>query len=199
MKSIAIFNNKGGVGKTTLTYHAAFALAELGHRTLIIDLDPQSNITLYGLTEEQLTEIWQPEDPFIEDFENTVKRTQSTELATIVGSRRSIHFLLKATEDGTGEIEKLSPPVQLHSNLDLIPGRLTVHTFEERIASRWSDAFRGEPLALRTVTKIRRLCTDYAKERGYEFVIVDTSPSLGIMNKVIISTVDGFLVPCMPD
>jgi len=199
MKSIAIFNNKGGVGKTTLTYHVAFALAELGHRTLIVDLDPQSNITLYGLTEEQLTQIWVAEDEFIEDFENTVKKTPPTELAKIASGNRSIHFLLKATEDGTGEIGTLATPVELHVNLGLIPGRLTVHTFEERIASRWSDAYRGEPLALRTVTKIRKLCAEYAAARGYEFVIVDTSPSLGIMNKVIISTVDGFMIPCMPD
>jgi cellulose biosynthesis protein BcsQ len=199
MKSIAIFNNKGGVGKTTLTYHVAFALAELGHRTLIIDLDPQSNITLYGLTEEELTNIWTAEDAFIEDFQTTVQKTTPADVTVIAGGHRSIHFLLKATEDGTGEIDTLATPVELHPNLGLIPGRLTVHMFEERIASRWSDAYRGEPLAVRTVTKIRKLCTEYASARGYEFVIVDTSPSLGILNKVIISTMDGFLIPCMPD
>ena len=49
MKTVAIFNNKGGVGKTTLGYHTASALAELGHRTLLVDLDPQSNLTLFGV------------------------------------------------------------------------------------------------------------------------------------------------------
>lgn len=199
MKSVAIFNNKGGVGKTTLTYHVAFALAELGRRTLIIDLDPQSNITLYGLSEDQLADIWTAEDAFIEDFQNTVEKTAPAELVRIAGGHRSVHFLLKATEDGTGEIGTLATPYELHSNLGLIPGRLTVHMFEERIASRWSDAYRGEPLALRTLTRIRKLCSDYASARGYEFVIIDTSPSLGILNKLIISTVDGFMIPCMPD
>lgn len=42
MKTISVFNNKGGVGKTTLTFHLAHALAEQGFRTLLIDLDPQS-------------------------------------------------------------------------------------------------------------------------------------------------------------
>ena len=69
MKTMAIFNNKGGVGKTTLTYHTASALAELGYRTLLVDLDPQSNLTLFGLDVDALYQVWLAEDPFIEDFD----------------------------------------------------------------------------------------------------------------------------------
>jgi hypothetical protein len=71
--------------------------------------------------------------------------------------------------------------------------------FENKVASRWSEAYQGDPLALRTITQIRQLALEYASKRGYEFVLYDTSPSLGVLNKVIISTADGFLVPCMPD
>lgn len=49
MKMIAIFHNKGGVGKSTLLFHTACALAEQGHSVLMMDLDPQSNLSLYGL------------------------------------------------------------------------------------------------------------------------------------------------------
>lgn len=199
MKSIAIFNNKGGVGKTTLTFHVAYALAELGHRTLLIDLDPQSNLSLFALTEDQLSDIWHIEEPFIDDFANAAKTVPPTEFATIAQGHRSIHYLLKPTEDGTGEPEALATPIAVHSNLGIIPGRLTVHMFEERLASRWSDSFRGDPLALRTINRIKAICEDYATKRDYQFVIIDTSPSLGVLNKVIISTVDGFVVPCMPD
>lgn len=199
MKSIAIFNNKGGVGKTTLTYHTAFALAEMGKRTLLIDLDPQSNLTLFGLDESQLNKIWIDEEPYIDDFAAAVGNVTPEQYKSFLDEPRSIHFLLKPTEDGTGELDRLTSPIPLHANLDLIPGRLTVHMFEERIAGRWSDAFRGDPLALRTITQIRKLCVNYAQARNYDYVIIDTSPSLGALNKVIISTVDGFLVPCMPD
>jgi cellulose biosynthesis protein BcsQ len=49
---ISIFNNKGGVGKTTLTFHLAHALSELGHKVLAIDLDPQCNLSIYSLSVE---------------------------------------------------------------------------------------------------------------------------------------------------
>ena len=58
MKSIAYFNNKGGVGKTSLVYHTAWMFAELGCRTLLADLDPQSNLSIMALDEEQLAALW---------------------------------------------------------------------------------------------------------------------------------------------
>src|SRR5512133_3268346 len=44
--TIAMSNEKGGVAKTTSTLSLGAALAELGHRVLLIDLDPQSNLSL---------------------------------------------------------------------------------------------------------------------------------------------------------
>ena len=99
MKSIAVFNNKGGVGKTTLTYQLGCALAELGYKTLLVDLDPQSNLTLFGLDPEKLHDIWQIEDAFIDDFVDA-RDQESSNFENIASDVRSIHFLLKPTEDG---------------------------------------------------------------------------------------------------
>ena len=57
MKMVAVFHNKGGVGKSTLLFHTASALAEQGHKILMMDLDPQSNLSLYGLSEIELQNI----------------------------------------------------------------------------------------------------------------------------------------------
>lgn len=199
MKSIAVFNNKGGVGKTTLTYHLGCALAELGHKTLLVDLDPQSNLTLFGLAPEELHSIWQVEEPFIDDFVQAREKKSVGEFENTARDFRSIHFLLKPTEDGTDPPKSLAKPVKLSKNLELIPGRLSIHTYEDKIAGRWNDVYGGDPLAIRTVTQIRNFCKAYAEKHSYDYVVIDTSPSLGILNKVIISTVDGFLIPCMPD
>ena len=51
MKSYAITNQKGGVGKTTMAGNVGYALAEQGHRVILVDLDPQSNLTTWLLTE----------------------------------------------------------------------------------------------------------------------------------------------------
>ena len=199
MKLISVFNNKGGVGKTTLTFHLAHALSLLGKKTLIIDLDPQCNLTILGMTEENIHNIWAGEDEYIEDFQAKRDQVSPAEFDAFCCATRTIHFLLKPTEDGVTDVAKFAAPFQLESNLDLIPGRLSMHLYEEKISGRWSDVYQGDPLAIRTITRIRQVALQYAEKFGYEYVIVDTSPSLGTLNKVIISTVDGFLIPCMPD
>ena len=55
---ITFFNNKGGVGKTSLVYHLAWMLAELGHRVVAADLDPQANLTSAFLGEEEIEQLW---------------------------------------------------------------------------------------------------------------------------------------------
>lgn len=200
-KIISIFNNKGGVGKTTLTFHFAHALAGLGHRVLLVDLDPQCNLSIYSMSVKDIQEIWDLENPYIDEpgFGESRKSATPKEFKALCSETRTIHFILKAAEEGTGELEQLPPPHALAPNLDLIPGRLTLHMFEEMVARRWSDAFIGQPLAIRTISEIRRVIQEYATLRGYDFAIIDTSPSLGPLNKLILSTVDAFLIPCAPD
>ena len=215
MKSIAVFNNKGGVGKAALTYHLGYALAELGHKTLLVDLDPQSNLTLFGLHPEELHEIWQVEDVFIDDFVQARDEKSPSEFEAIASDVRSIHFLLKPIEDETdrpgflveplnlhrnlGMPEFLADPLNLHPNLGMIPGRISIHTYEDTIASRWQSVYYSDLLAIRTVTQIRTFCEAYAKKYAYELVLIDTPPNIGPLNQAIMSTVDGFLIPCMPD
>lgn len=198
---ISVFNNKGGVGKTTLTFHLAHALAELGHKVLAVDLDPQCNLSIYSLPVEHIQAIWDAENAFIDEpgFEAARSGMSKKKFDALCQEPRTIHFSLKPTEEGTGALEHLPPPIELKPNLHLVPGRLTLHMFEEALARRWSEAFVGQPLALRTLSEIRRLMLQYAEEYGYEYVIVDTSPSLGQLNKTILTTLDAFLVPCAPD
>lgn len=201
MKIVSLFNNKGGVGKTTLAFHLSYILSEMGKKVLMIDLDPQCNLTIFGINESQLEDIWKQEDPFIDDYENAVRSKTSEELSGINRNPHSIHYLLKPTEDGLDDLtdEELPPVIPLSDNLGLIPGRLTINRYENVISERWSQLYQGFPLSIRTVTRIRSIAEAYSRRDGYDFVIIDTSPSLGTLNKVIISTVDGFIIPCLPD
>ncbi|MCK5718435.1 MAG: AAA family ATPase [Thiomargarita sp.] len=198
MKVISIFNNKGGVGKTTLAYHLSHILAEMGKRILILDLDPQCNISLYGMQEEQLEKIWVDEDKIIDNGFYDVDM-KGDNFKNLLKTTRTIHFLLKPVEEGISDFEILPPPFKITENLDLIPSRLTLSKYENKISERWSGMFLGESLSIRTVTRIRKIAELYTEQNNYDFVIVDTSPNLGALNKVIISTVDGFIIPCLPD
>ena len=58
MKTIALFNNKGGVGKTSLVYHLAWMYADLGVQVVVADLDPQANLTSMFLDEDRMEQLW---------------------------------------------------------------------------------------------------------------------------------------------
>lgn len=196
MKIISLFNNKGGVGKSTLGFHLGCALGELGKKVLLVDLDPQCNMTISGMFESKLHQIWQEEDVFVDDYGAAVERLG---LNDIIKSPRSIHFLLKPTEDGLNELTDYPPVIKISENVALIPGRLSLHKYENKLAERWNGLYQSDNLSIRTVTNIRRICEVYGKLNGYDYALIDTSPSLGILNKVIISTVDGFIIPALPD
>lgn len=198
MQIISIFNNKGGVGKSTLAYHTAYALSEQGIKTLMIDLDPQSNLTLHCIKPEVLEQLWLEEEPFIEDFQSALLDSKLS-YQDFLSTPRSIHCLLKPIEDGVFESTSVGQVFEVNPNLGLIPGRLSLHKYEDKIAKSWSDAFMGEPQALRLLTSIRNICLEARDKHGYKIAIIDTSPSLGMLNRVIISTSTGFFVPCMPD
>ena len=193
-KILTIFNNKGGVGKTTLTYHLASSFAESGKRVLLVDLDPQCNLTIAALQMEEIHNIWAPEDDYIDDFS-----AASGNLQELLKSPRSIHFLLKPTEDGVDDLVDLPPPYELQDNLSIIPGRLTLHRFEAKVSERWNSVYSGDPLAIRTITNIRSIAHRYSEKFNYDYIIFDTSPSLGALNKNILTLADAFLIPCSPD
>lgn len=196
MKIISLFNNKGGVGKSTLSYHLGCALGELGKKVLFVDLDPQCNLTISAMHESELEDIWEKEIPYIDDFSDA---KTTGDLEKMLKETRTVHFLLKPIEDGFDDLKQLPPAKQIYENVFLLPGRLSLHKFEAKLSERWNAIYQGDSLGIRTVTAFRTLCEKYAEYYQCDYVIVDTSPSLGIMNKTIISTVDGFFIPTFPD
>jgi cellulose biosynthesis protein BcsQ len=164
----------------------------------MVDLDPQSNLTLQCIATEDLEKLWNDEEPYVTDFQAALDGAV-VPFKEFVSTPRSVHCLLKPIEDGVSEAFTLGAIHQVAPNLGLIPGRLSLHTFEDKLARSWNDAFMGEPQALRLLTAIRGLCLEAEKQHGYQVAILDTSPSLGLMNRVIISMSTGFFVPCMPD
>ena len=174
MKTIAFFNNKGGVGKTSLVYHLAWMFADHGINTLAVDLDPQANLTAMFLNEDRLEQLW-PDDEHPD---------------TVYGAIRPI---LR----GTGDIAQ--PSVEMITEtLGLIPGDLGLSRFEDKLSDAWPRCHNRDESAFRTMTAFHRLVQRGA-EWGAELVLIDVGPNLGAINRSALIASDQVCLPLAPD
>jgi len=178
MTTVALFNNKGGVGKTTLAYHLAHMMSRLGARVMAVDLDPQANLTAHFLDEEALETLWG-------DREGSDPVTVSDAVGPIV--------------EGLGDIAELSPrPVA--ENLWLLPGDLELSLFEERLAQEWPGTLAGgNKAAFRVTTALHRIVAAARREIDCDVVLVDVGPNLGALNRSALLAADHVVVPLGAD
>jgi len=174
MKTIVFFNNKGGVGKTTLVYHVAWMATELGHRVLAIDLDPQANLTTMFLPEEKLEAVW-PES----------------------GDSKSILACVKPIMEGIGDIGD-APVRKIRSDLHLIPGDLGLSQFEDRLSDSWPRCLDQDPAAFRVTTAFYRIIHRTADAVGANLVLMDVGPNLGAVNRASLIASDNVIMPLAP-
>lgn len=172
---ITFFNNKGGVGKTSLVYHLAWMYATYGKRVLAVDLDPQANLTAAFLDESDLEGIW----------------LEYGDGDTIYGSIRP---LLR----GVGDI-KSAPLLPIDDNLALLPGDLALSQFEDELSSQWPDCLDGRERAFRVISAFYRLVVDGAKQFGADLALVDVGPNLGAINRAALVSANYVVVPLAPD
>jgi chromosome partitioning protein len=176
MTKIGFFDNKVGVAKTTLVYHLAHMLAEKGRGVLIVDLDPQSNLTAMCLPEERLEALW----PDSADHPETV--------LGCVGP------ILR----GLGDI--LDPHVEtLRDGLALVPGDLGLALFEDRLSDSWLRALDRDEAAFRTLSAFHRLAESAAAKAKADLVLLDVGPNLGAINRAALLSCDFVVTPLAPD
>lgn len=174
MKTVAFFNNKGGVGKTSLVYHLAWMCADHGIDTLAVDLDPQANLTAMFLDEERLEILW-PDDDHPD---------------TVFGSIRPI---LRGIGDiATPHVERIT------TRLGLIPGDLGLSRFEDKLSDAWPRCHNRDESAFRTMTAFHRLIQAGAAQTA-ELVLIDVGPNLGAINRAALIASDQVCIPLAPD
>jgi cellulose biosynthesis protein BcsQ len=177
-KRLALFNHKGGVGKTTLTVNIAAALASMGKRVLLVDTDPQCNLTSYLIQENVL-------DDWLDESDTPHGVTLWTALRPIV--------------QGTGNLQKIAPVEAGIRNIYLIPGDIRLSDFEQELTQMWSDCFQRKIRGLRGTNALSELvnliCVDYQ----IDFVFYDCGPNVGPLNRVILLDCDFFIVPAACD
>ena len=174
---IGLFNHKGGVSKTTTSFNLGWKMAERGRRVMIVDADPQCNLTGTALSFEG-----------VQDFEDFYQREPNNNL----------HAALAPAFSGMG---RPLAPVQLRStkqpNLFVLPGHIEVATYEAQLAVSFNtstfSALANLPGAPAHLFRL------LARTNGIDVVLVDMSPSVGAFNQSLFLSCDYFIVPTSPD
>jgi cellulose biosynthesis protein BcsQ len=177
-KRISIFNHKGGVGKTTLTFNIAASLADLGHEVLLVDADPQCNLSAYLIEAPVLDDLLdQSDDPV---------------------NGETLWSAVKPVVDGAGGVKEITP-IEIRRNLFLIPGDIRLSDFENKLSSYWTGCFQREVHGFKGTTAISGLVNSICRANKFEFVFFDTGPNIGALNRAILLDCDFFIIPVAYD
>lgn len=172
MIQIAIFNNKGGVGKTTYLYHVANILADMGICTLMVDCDSQCNLTAYTIDDAEIKKSWNDRG-------------------------NSIYRVIQPVAENTGDI-RLRQASCVRENLFLIPGDIDLSIYEDRLGETWPSA-SVQPASIRVQIAIYRYIKFAALKCNAQVVLLDLGPNLGALNRTVLGGCDYFITPLSPD
>ena len=174
---LVLYNHKGGVGKTTLTVNIASALAAAGKRVLLVDADPQCNITSY-LVEPNVVNKWLDES--------------DTDAGTTIWSA------IKPVAESSGSVKKIKPYERL-KGIYLIPGDIKLSEFEQDLNQIWTECLQRKVRGFKGASAISELVAGAADRVKADFVFYDVGPNIGPLNRVVLLDCDYFIVPAACD
>lgn len=179
-KIVALYNNKGGVSKTTTLFNLAVHLSMQGGRVLIVDCDPQCNITemFFAALEEM-------DDPDVELPGTSIYQAL---LPRFQGKQASINQAdIELTEHS------------LYPQLFLFKGDLEFSRAETYLGTAWNQAITENIHEKNTYVVFDNLMRSIAKSRGFDYILCDVGPSTGAITRTVILSCDEIIIPLVPD
>ncbi|MDU5148920.1 AAA family ATPase [uncultured Anaerococcus sp.] len=190
MKKISIFNQKGGVGKTTSVVNIAVALAKLEKKVLVIDMDPQANTTT-GLGIDKYTDDDSIYDLFYElddNIENEDDKSIEIENEDEENIERTSKSLNKEADEKKANEEKeidFSKYIkETESGVFLIKSESSLSGLEVELVSL--DPVKRTQVLKNIVDKI---------DDSYDYIIIDCPPSLGLLSINALVASDSIIIP----
>lgn len=175
MKTIAFFNNKGGVGKTSLVYHLAWMFREFGDRVIAVDLDPQANLSGMFFDENRLENLWRDEK----------KKTINDDIAPLF--------------EGEGDISTEPHIEKVEERIGLLVGDLALSKREGDLSEQWPKCLDRDKRAFRVTTAFARLIARASETFQADLALVDVGPNLGAINRAALIASDHVVIPLAPD
>lgn len=190
MKKISIFNQKGGVGKTTSVVNIAVALAKLEKKVLVIDMDPQANTTT-GLGVDKYTEddsiydLFYELDDNIENEEGESIEIENEDEENIDRTSKSLNK--EADEEKANEKKEIDFSKYIketESGVFLIKSESSLSGLEVELVSL--DPVKRTQVLKNIVDKI---------DDSYDYIIIDCPPSLGLLSINALVASDSIIIP----
>jgi cellulose biosynthesis protein BcsQ len=176
MKTIAFFNHKGGVGKTTMLFNAAVEMGLLNKRVLMVDFDAQANLTAISLPDDQLIKLYTPEADLL---------TVAHAFAPLVS--------------GSGDVKTPEAIEVRPGSVWLVPGDIRLSDFEGIMPSAWTEALAGNERGFRVTSAPFRLVQELSAIVAADFAFVDLGPNVGALNRAVLLGSDYLIVPMASD
>lgn len=180
-KVISLFNHKGGVSKTTTTFHLGWMLANLGKKVLIVDADPQCNLT--GLTLG------------IKKYDDLFSFYYCRKNSDIYSSLAKAFGFDSNVSDYENGIE---PTSTKNTNLFLLAGHIKFAQFDLQLATALTSS-ASIPVLKPLLSSINNLIRKTADREKFDIVLIDMSPSISATNMCIFMASDYFIIPTSPD
>jgi chromosome partitioning protein len=184
MQVIAVMNYKGGVGKTTLTANLGAEVANRGQKVLLLDLDPQANLTFSFYSVEQWREELRKDTTIMRWYEGETP-----------GREVDLHELI------------VTPPLvneqfaAAGGRLDLISSHLKLIDIDLRLAARLGGGTTLDESKRKFLDLHGCLARALEHEafQEYDLVLIDCAPNFGLVTKTAIVASDHVLVPAKAD
>lgn len=174
---LTLYNHKGGVGKTTLLVNIAAALASLKKRVLLVDCDPQCNLTSY-LVETEVVDNW-------------LDTSDTNDGVTIWSA-------LKPFVEGNGNVKKIKAS-ERQEGVFLLPGDIRLSEFEQELNQIWIDCLQRRVRGFKGASAISEIINDIAQRENIDYIFYDVGPNIGPLNRVVLLDCDYFIVPAACD
>lgn len=184
---ISIFNQKGGVGKTTSVVNLAVALKRLDKKVLVIDMDPQANTTTgLGVDKYEGKSVY---DLFYEVDNNFANQENPDELGDKIEVKEDTEEKAEdATEEEKDEVdlgEKIKDYItETESGVELIKSESSLSGLEVELVSL--DPIERCKVLKKIVDKITST---------YDFIFIDCPPSLGLLSINALVASDSIIIP----
>lgn len=154
------------------------ALADLGRRVLLVDSDPQCNLTSYLVDEEVVDDLLDNSD---------------------TDSGATIWSAVRPVSEALGAFKRIEPIELGIEGLFLIPGDIRLSEFEADLNTFWGECLQRKLRGFRGTTALSDLVTSISQDAGIDYVFYDSGPNIGPLNRALLLDCDFFIVPVAAD